>query len=182
MLAISSSICSCLSRPDYQSNALSILCLYLHSSTMLLTLFLSFSSSCSGLNREQVNRKLKDRWIRSATWQYLHNCVTCSTLCLRPHVPCLNLTGSDFIKTSTGKEAINATYPVAIVMVRAIRNYFLCSGHKVQHWTPAFLWGCEYFLVNQKKLKWAAHCTWAAWKLSSLPAVWSNSNLISSIL
>ncbi|XP_018554698.2 deoxyribose-phosphate aldolase, partial [Lates calcarifer] len=39
--------------------------------------------------------------------------------------------GSDFIKTSTGKEAINATYPVAIVMVRAIRNYFLCSGHKV---------------------------------------------------
>uniref|UniRef100_A0A4W6EK10 deoxyribose-phosphate aldolase n=1 Tax=Lates calcarifer TaxID=8187 RepID=A0A4W6EK10_LATCA len=42
-----------------------------------------------------------------------------------------NIIGSDFIKTSTGKEAINATYPVAIVMVRAIRNYFLCSGHKV---------------------------------------------------
>ncbi|XP_071390901.1 deoxyribose-phosphate aldolase isoform X2 [Centroberyx affinis] len=39
--------------------------------------------------------------------------------------------GSDFIKTSTGKEAVNATYPVAIVMVRAIRDYFLCTGHKV---------------------------------------------------
>lgn len=44
----------------------------------------------------------------------------------------LNPTGSDFIKTSTGKEAVNATYPVAIVMARAIRNYFLRTGHKVQ--------------------------------------------------
>uniref|UniRef100_A0A8C7KCK4 deoxyribose-phosphate aldolase n=1 Tax=Oncorhynchus kisutch TaxID=8019 RepID=A0A8C7KCK4_ONCKI len=39
--------------------------------------------------------------------------------------------GSDFIKTSTGKESVNATYPVAIVMVRAIRDYFLKTGHKV---------------------------------------------------
>lgn len=42
------------------------------------------------------------------------------------------LTGSDFIKTSTGKESVNATYPVAIVMVRAIRDYFLRTGHKVR--------------------------------------------------
>uniref|UniRef100_A0A3P9JMU4 deoxyribose-phosphate aldolase n=1 Tax=Oryzias latipes TaxID=8090 RepID=A0A3P9JMU4_ORYLA len=41
------------------------------------------------------------------------------------------MAGSDFIKTSTGKEAVNATYPVAIVMLRAIRDYFLCTGHKV---------------------------------------------------
>lgn len=41
------------------------------------------------------------------------------------------MAGSDFIKTSTGKEAVNATYPVAIVMVRAIRDYFLYTGHKV---------------------------------------------------
>uniref|UniRef100_A0A672YXK5 Deoxyribose-phosphate aldolase n=1 Tax=Sphaeramia orbicularis TaxID=375764 RepID=A0A672YXK5_9TELE len=41
------------------------------------------------------------------------------------------MAGSDFIKTSTGKEAVNATYPVAIVMVRAIRDYFLSTGHKV---------------------------------------------------
>ncbi|XP_005808191.1 deoxyribose-phosphate aldolase [Xiphophorus maculatus] len=41
------------------------------------------------------------------------------------------MAGSDFIKTSTGKEAVNATYPVAIVMVRAIRDYFLRTGHKV---------------------------------------------------
>ncbi|XP_068162888.1 deoxyribose-phosphate aldolase [Antennarius striatus] len=41
------------------------------------------------------------------------------------------MAGSDFIKTSTGKEAVNATYPVAIVMVRAIRDYYLSSGYKV---------------------------------------------------
>ncbi|KAG5830861.1 hypothetical protein ANANG_G00315040 [Anguilla anguilla] len=41
------------------------------------------------------------------------------------------MAGSDFIKTSTGKETINATYPVAIVMARAIRDYFLRTGHKV---------------------------------------------------
>ncbi|XP_053718454.1 deoxyribose-phosphate aldolase [Synchiropus splendidus] len=41
------------------------------------------------------------------------------------------MAGSDFIKTSTGKESVNATYPVAIVMVRAIRDYFLSTGYKV---------------------------------------------------
>ena len=33
------------------------------------------------------------------------------------------LAGSDFIKTSTGKEASNATLPVGLVMVRMIREY-----------------------------------------------------------
>ncbi|XP_017281775.1 deoxyribose-phosphate aldolase [Kryptolebias marmoratus] len=41
------------------------------------------------------------------------------------------MAGSDFIKTSTGKESVNATYPVAVVMVRAIRDYYLITGHKV---------------------------------------------------
>lgn len=34
------------------------------------------------------------------------------------------MAGSDFIKTSTGKESLNATFPVALVMVRAIRDYY----------------------------------------------------------
>lgn len=41
------------------------------------------------------------------------------------------MAGSDFIKTSTGKEAVNATFPVAFVMVRAIRDYFQRTGFKV---------------------------------------------------
>ncbi|XP_068962243.1 deoxyribose-phosphate aldolase isoform X2 [Petaurus breviceps papuanus] len=39
--------------------------------------------------------------------------------------------GSDFIKTSTGKETVNATFPVAIVMVRAIRDFFWKTGNKI---------------------------------------------------
>ena len=31
--------------------------------------------------------------------------------------------GADFIKTSTGKETVNATLPVALTMIRAIRDY-----------------------------------------------------------
>ena len=33
------------------------------------------------------------------------------------------MAGSDFIKTSTGKEEVNATLPVSLVMLRAIRDY-----------------------------------------------------------
>ena len=41
------------------------------------------------------------------------------------------IAGVDFIKTSTGKELVNATLPVALTMVRAIREYFERTGHKV---------------------------------------------------
>jgi deoxyribose-phosphate aldolase len=39
--------------------------------------------------------------------------------------------GADFIKTSTGKEPVNATLPFALVMVRAIREYFEQTGFAV---------------------------------------------------
>ncbi len=41
------------------------------------------------------------------------------------------MAGADFIKTSTGKEAVNATLPVGLVMVRAIRDYFERTGYRV---------------------------------------------------
>jgi deoxyribose-phosphate aldolase len=41
------------------------------------------------------------------------------------------MAGSDFIKTSTGKEAVNATLPVSLVMVRAIRDYAERTGMAV---------------------------------------------------
>ena len=41
------------------------------------------------------------------------------------------MAGADFIKTSTGKEAVNATLPVGVVMVRAIREYFEHTSYKV---------------------------------------------------
>src|SRR5688572_8701989 len=41
------------------------------------------------------------------------------------------MAGADFIKTSTGKEKVNATLPVSLVMVRAIRDYRERTGYRV---------------------------------------------------
>jgi deoxyribose-phosphate aldolase len=41
------------------------------------------------------------------------------------------MAGSDFIKTSTGKEPVNATLPVGLVMTRAIREYGEQTGYRV---------------------------------------------------
>jgi deoxyribose-phosphate aldolase len=51
----------------------------------------------------------------------LTNVARASRVCL--------MAGADFIKTSTGKEPINATLPVGLVMTRAIRDYLERSGH-----------------------------------------------------
>jgi len=41
------------------------------------------------------------------------------------------MAGADFIKTSTGKESVNATLPVTLVMLRAIRAYHIRTGFRV---------------------------------------------------
>jgi deoxyribose-phosphate aldolase len=41
------------------------------------------------------------------------------------------MAGADFIKTSTGKEPVNATLPFGLVMVRAVRDYNERTGHRV---------------------------------------------------
>lgn len=41
------------------------------------------------------------------------------------------MAGSDFIKSSTGKEAVNATLPVSLTMLRAIRDYRERTGFLV---------------------------------------------------
>jgi deoxyribose-phosphate aldolase len=38
------------------------------------------------------------------------------------------MAGADFIKTSTGKEPVNATLPVTLTMLRAIRAYHARTG------------------------------------------------------
>ena len=53
--------------------------------------------------------------------------------------------GADFIKTSTGKEKINATMAVSLVMIRAIRDYYEETGFKVCHrvgWLGWVVGGC----------------------------------------
>ena len=41
------------------------------------------------------------------------------------------MAGADFIKTSTGKEGVNATLPVSLVMLRMIREYLGNTGYSV---------------------------------------------------
>lgn len=41
------------------------------------------------------------------------------------------MAGTDFIKTSTGKESVNATIPVGLVMARAARDYYERTNYRV---------------------------------------------------
>jgi deoxyribose-phosphate aldolase len=41
------------------------------------------------------------------------------------------MAGSDFIKTSTGKETVNATLEFGLVMTRAIRDYYEHTGYRI---------------------------------------------------
>lgn len=41
------------------------------------------------------------------------------------------MAGADFIKTSTGKESINAILPVGVVMTRAIRDFHERTGYRI---------------------------------------------------
>jgi len=43
------------------------------------------------------------------------------------------MAGADFIKTSTGKETVNATLPITLIMLRMIRQYEWLTGYKVGH-------------------------------------------------
>jgi deoxyribose-phosphate aldolase len=54
--------------------------------------------------------------------------------------------GADFIKTSTGKEAVNATLPIGLVMCRAIRHFYQQTGIRVSILITAHQW-C--FLANK---------------------------------
>jgi deoxyribose-phosphate aldolase len=53
----------------------------------------------------------------------LRNVARASLVCM--------MAGADFIKTSTGKEGVNATLPVSLTMIRAIRDYAARTGFKV---------------------------------------------------
>jgi deoxyribose-phosphate aldolase len=53
----------------------------------------------------------------------LRNVARASLVCM--------MAGADFIKTSTGKEGVNATLPVGLVMVRQIRDYLEHTGYAI---------------------------------------------------
>jgi len=53
----------------------------------------------------------------------LRNVARASLVCM--------MAGADFVKTSTGKESVNATLPVGLVMARSVRSYAERTGYAV---------------------------------------------------
>jgi deoxyribose-phosphate aldolase len=53
----------------------------------------------------------------------LRNVARASMICM--------MAGADFIKTSTGKESVNATLPVTLTMLRMIRDYADMTGYQI---------------------------------------------------
>ncbi len=65
-------------------------------------------------------------------------------------------TGADFIKTSTGKEGVNATLPVSLAMVRQIREYRertgFCVGYKPAGGIRTAKQALEFLLLMNEEL------------------------------
>jgi len=63
------------------------------------------------------------------------------------------MAGADFIKTSTGKESVNATLPVSLVMVRMIREYFELTGYKIGYKPAGGISDAKTALVYMSMMK-----------------------------
>ncbi|WP_428926714.1 deoxyribose-phosphate aldolase [Marinibacterium sp. SX1] len=75
----------------------------------------------------------------------LRNVARASLVCM--------MAGADFIKTSTGKEGVNATLPVSLVMLRAIRAYHARTGHMVGYKPAGGISKAKDALVYQALMK-----------------------------
>ena len=63
------------------------------------------------------------------------------------------MAGADFIKTSTGKESVNATLPVSLVMVRMIREYQELTGYKIGYKPAGGISDAKTALVYMSMMK-----------------------------
>jgi len=99
----------------------------------------------------EIDIVISRRHVLTGDWQALYDEVaTFREACGDAHMKCILATGelptlrdihkaslvammagTDFVKTSTGKEAENATLPVGLTIVRAIRDYRELTGHAV---------------------------------------------------
>lgn len=100
---------------------------------------------------KEIDIVISRRHVLSGNWQALYDeMVAFRAACGQAHVKAILATGelgslrnvaraslicmmagADFIKTSTGKESVNATLPVSLVMIRAIRDYYDRTGFRV---------------------------------------------------
>jgi deoxyribose-phosphate aldolase len=75
----------------------------------------AFREACGGAHMKSI--------LATGELGTLRNVARASMVCM--------MAGSDFIKTSTGKEPVNATLPVSLVMTRMIREYGERTGEKI---------------------------------------------------
>ena len=75
----------------------------------------------------------------------LRNVARASLICM--------MAGADFIKTSTGKESVNATLPVTLTMIRAIRDYYERTGFRVGYKPAGGISKAKDALVYQAMMK-----------------------------
>jgi deoxyribose-phosphate aldolase len=75
----------------------------------------------------------------------LRNVARASLICM--------MAGADFIKTSTGKESVNATLPVSLTMIRAIRDYHERTGYRVGYKPAGGISKAKDALVYQALMK-----------------------------
>ena len=100
---------------------------------------------------EEIDIVISRRHVLTGDWQALHDEVAeFRAACGAAHMKAILATGelgslrnvaraslvammagADFIKTSTGKEGVNATLPVSLVMLRAIRDYHELTGYRI---------------------------------------------------
>lgn len=104
-----------------------------------------------GAGADEIDIVISRRHVLTGNWQALHEEMKVfRAACGNAHVKAILATGelgslrnvaraslvcmmagADFIKTSTGKESVNATLPVTLVMIRAIRDYHDRTGFRV---------------------------------------------------
>ncbi|MFO7312147.1 MAG: deoxyribose-phosphate aldolase, partial [Bacillota bacterium] len=75
----------------------------------------AFKEACGGAHLKAI--------IAAGELGTLRNVYRASLVCM--------MAGADFVKTSTGKETVNATLPIGLVMVRAMRDYMERTGYRV---------------------------------------------------
>ncbi len=75
----------------------------------------TFKSTCGKVHMKSI--------LATGELGTLRNVARASMVCM--------MAGSDFIKTSTGKESVNATLPVTLVMLRMIREFYEETGQKI---------------------------------------------------
>ena len=106
----------------------------------------------------------------------LRNVARASMICM--------MAGADFIKTSTGKESVNATLPVSLVMIRAIREYYERTGYYVGYKPAGGISKAKDALVYLSLIKrnWAtAGCSLTSSALARLPC-WATLNASSNTM